>query len=334
MLTATLALVAIGSEVLHFASSKGVGKGKHIVMLAGDEEYRSEEMLPQLAKILSNQYGFECTVVFSQNERGEIDPENQIHQPGLEALKKADVCIMMLRFRHWDDASMKHFVDYYVSGKPIIAIRTSTHAFAYPLDSTSKFIDYSWNSKAWPGGFGKQVLGETWVSHWGNHGSQATRGHVVSRHPVLKGVSDVFGTTDVYESAPPADAEILVRGEVVSGMSLTDGPATGMKRTNSGTEQFLNRPMMPIVWIREPVNSAGAKNKVMTTTMGAATDFLNPGYRRLLINSVFWAADLEVAKATRIDLVGRYEPSKFGFGGFRKGVKPLDHTELTKTADK
>ena len=334
MLTSVVALITIGTEVLHFASSKGVGKGKHIVMLAGDEEYRSEEMLPQLAKILSKRYGFECTVVFSQNDRGEIDPENQIHQPGLEALKKADVCIMMLRFRHWDDASMKHFVDFYLAGKPIIAIRTSTHAFAYPPSSTSPYREFSWNSKIWTGGFGKQVLGETWVSHWGNHGSQATRGHVVSSHPVLLGVSDLFGTTDVYEAAPPADAEILVRGEVVAGMAPTDEPATGMKRTASGTEQFLNRPMMPIVWTREPVNAAGRKNKVLTTTMGAATDFLNPGYRRLLINSIFWAADLEVAKANSIDLVGKYEPSKFGFSGFRKGVKPLDHIELTKSAEK
>ena len=322
MLTSIVALLAVSSEVLHFASSKGPGQRKHIVLLAGDEEYRSEEMLPQLAKILSTRYGFECTVVFSQNDMGEIDPENQVHQPGLEALKKADVCIMMLRFRHWDDTSMKHFVDYFLAGKPIIAIRTSTHAFAYSSDSQSIYKDYSWNSKKWVGGFGKQVLGETWVSHWGNHGSQATRGHVVSRHPVLQGVSDIFGTTDVYEAAPPADAEILVRGEVVSGMGPTDETATGMKRLTSGTEQFLNRPMMPIVWTREPVNAAGRKNKVLTATMGAATDFLNPGYRRLLVNSVFWTTGLVVPSATNIDLIGEYNPSKFGFGGFRRGIKP------------
>ena len=120
MLVSAVALMAIGSEVLHFASTKGPGQRKHVVMLAGDEEYRSEEMLPQLAKLLSTRYGFECTVVFSQNDKGEIDPENQVRQHGLEALKKADVCIMMLRFRHWDDTSMKHFVDYYLAGKPII----------------------------------------------------------------------------------------------------------------------------------------------------------------------------------------------------------------------
>ena len=324
MITALALGLAIRSDVLHFPAGKGAGQSKHVVLLAGDEEYRSEEMLPQLAKILSVRYGFECTVVISQNERGEIDPENQTNQPGLAALDKADLCIMMLRFRHWDNVSMKHFVNYYLSGNPIVAIRTSTHAFAYSPDSISPYKDYSWNSISWSGGFGKQVLGETWVSHWGNHGSQATRGHVVSRHTVLRGVSDLFGTTDVYEAAPPADAEILVRGEVVSGMDPADEPATGMKRTARGVEQFLNRPMMPIVWIREPRNSANRTNRILTTTMGAATDFLNPGFRRLLVNSVFWATDLDIARVANLELVGKYDPSKFGFGGYRKGVKPSD----------
>ena len=315
---------ALTSQVLHFPGGHGPGQHKHIVLLAGEEEYRSEEMLPQLAKILSQKYGFETTVVFSQNDRGEIDPENQTHQPGLEALKKADLCVMMLRFRHWSDGDMKHFVDYYLAGKPIVAIRTSTHAFQYPAESLSPFRDYGWNSKVWLGGFGKQVLGETWVSHWGNHGSQATRAHIIGSHPVLEGVEGVFGTTDVYEASPPADANILVRGEVVSGMNSTDEPATGMKRTASGSEQFLNRPMMPIVWVREPMNSAGRTNRILTTTMGAATDFLNPGYRRMIVNSVFWGSGLAAPSVVNVDLVGEYKPSKFGFGGYRKGVRVSD----------
>lgn len=312
------------SQVLHFPGGPGPGKNKHVVLIAGEEEYRSEEMLPQLAKILSKRYGFETTVLFSQNENGEINPDNQANQPGLETLSKADLCIMMLRFRHWPDRDMKHFVDYYLAGKPIIAIRTSTHAFQYSPDTTSQYKDYSWNSKTWPGGFGKQVLGETWVSHWGNHGSQATRGHLIGSHPILDGVKDLFGTTDVYEASPPPDAEILIRGEVVSGMNPTDKSATGAKRTTSGSEQSLNRPMMPIAWNRETVNSANRTSKIFTTTMGAATDFLNPGFRRMILNSVFWSINLVAPKATNVDLIGTYEPSKFGFGGYRRGVKPED----------
>lgn len=312
-------LAALAS--LTFLSSDTVvaGKGKRVVLLAGDEEYRSEEMLPQLAKILAKRHGFKCTVVFSLNDRGEIDPTVKDRQPGIEALKTADICVMMLRFRQWPDAQMRHFVEYYLSGKPIIALRTSTHAFDYPSDSGSAYRNYGWQAE---GGFGKRVLGETWVSHWGDHGSQATRGRIVAGHPVLRGVEDVFVTTDVYEAAPPPDAEVLMRGEVVAGMKPSAPAATGKKKTADGVLQGLNSPMMPILWVRNVKNEAGLTNRVVTCTMGAATDFKNPGFRRLLVNSVYWAAGYPVPANANVDLVGNYEPSPFGFGGFRKGVRP------------
>src|SRR6266508_2387336 len=217
-----LALLPAGAgDWVTYEGRQGPGKGKHIVFLAGDEEYRSEEGLPQLAKILAVRHGFKCTVVFSVNPTtGEIDPNTGDHQPGIEALDSADLCIMLLRFRHWPDAQMKHFVDYYLAGKPIIALRTSTHAFSYGKDSTSAYLKFHWQSREWPAGFGKQVLGETWVSHWGNHKKEATRGIIeeTSRsHPILRGVTEIFGDTDVYEAAPSADATILVRGQVLKG---------------------------------------------------------------------------------------------------------------------
>ena len=326
MLTAALVALSMGTvgDTLVFPGGTGPGKGKHIVLLTGDEEYRSEEMMPQLAKILSQRHGFKCTVVFSLNDKGEIDPEAQTRQPGLEALKTADACFMLLRFRQWSDETMQHFVDYYQSGKPIIALRTSTHAFNYSADSTSAFKHYGWQSKTWAGGFGKQVLGETWVSHWGNHGSQATRAKIISPHPVLQGIESVFGTTDVYEAAPPADAQILMQGEVVAGMQPSDAAAVGRKKTAKGIEQELNEPKMPILWMRQIENDSKRKNKVLTCTMGAATDFLNPGFRRLMVNSAYWATDLEVPKTANVVLVGTYSPSKFGFGSFKRGVKPAD----------
>lgn len=311
-----------------YRGETGPGAGRHIVLLAGDEEYRSEEGLPQLAKILAVRHGFTCTVLFSVNDRGEIDPEARGRQPGLSALAKADLCIMLLRFRRWPDEDMKHFVDYYLSGRPILGLRTSTHAFDYPPDdSTSRYRKYGWNDKEWPGGFGKQVLGETWVSHWGAHGSQATRGVLEpgrSNHPILRGVGSLFGTTDVYEAHPPSDAEVLVRGQVLEGMLASSPPASGRKRTVTGAEQGINDPMMPVVWVRRPVNEAGKTNKVVACTMGAATDFLDENLRRLLVNATYWLVGLEGKIPPRADvaLVGKYEPSFFGFGGFRKGTKP------------
>ena len=329
MIAAALLLLVIGDPVLVFEGKQGPGNGRHIVFLAGDEEYRSEEGLPQLAKILAERHGFKCTVLFSLNASGEIDPTVQDHQPGIEALDSADLCVMLLRFRHWPDYQMKHFVDYYLAGKPILALRTSTHAFSYPVDSSSPYRKFGWQSREWPGGFGKQVLGENWVSHWGNHGGQATRGVVderIGKHPILKGVKSVFGTSDVYEASPPPDAKILMRGEVVAGMKPADPTAMGRKKTVAGVDQELNNPMMPIAWIREIKNEEGKKNRILTSTMGAATDLENEGLRRLLVNGAYWAIGMEgrIPVRSEVGLIGGYKPSPFGFGGYRKGVRPLD----------
>lgn len=328
----SLALVALSmlpKDFVVYEGERGPGKGKHIVFLAGDEEYRSEEMLPQLAKILAYRHGFKCTVLFSINEKGEIDPNMRTNQPGIEALDRANLCVMLLRFRAWPDSQMSHFVSFFLAGKPIIGLRTSTHAFEYPETSDSAYKKFGWRSKEWAGGFGKQILGESWVSHWGNHGSQSTRGIIAAegaKHPVLRSVSGLFGTTDVYEASPPADSTILVRGEVVEGMNASDPPASGRKKTAGGAEQELNSPMMPVVWIREVRNESGKVNKVLTSTMGAATDLLNEGFRRMLVNGAYWMVGLEKALAAPADVgfVGDYKPSAFGFEGFKKGVKPGD----------
>src|SRR4029077_54286 len=120
----------------------GPGKGKHIVFLSGDEEYRSEEGLPMLAKILSQRHGFKCTVLFALDPNGTINPDNQKSLPGAEALDTADAIVMLLRFRVYPDDVMTHFADAYRRGVPIVALRTSTHAFNYPRNSTSAYKDY------------------------------------------------------------------------------------------------------------------------------------------------------------------------------------------------
>jgi type 1 glutamine amidotransferase len=325
MLTALLCTAAISmADVLVFEGSSGPGKGKHIVLLAGDEEYRSEEMLPQFARILSRRYGFRCTVGFALDEKGFIDPEARGNQSGLNSLSSADLCVIMLRFRTWPEHQMKEFADYVQSGKPIVAIRTSTHAFDYPPDSTSAYRRFGWRSKDWPGGFGKQILGENWISHWGNHGSQATRGIKEGAHPMITGVDDVFVPTDVYEAHPPSDAQILMRGQVVAGMSAGDPPATGDKKDANGRLRPINDPMMPVAWTRELAVAEGRKRRVFVTTMGSSQDFQNPGFRKLLVNAVHWAIGQESPRPQSFEIVGQYLPSPFGFGGFKKSVRPAD----------
>lgn len=304
------------SDTFVCEGTHGPGVGKHIVFLSGDEEYRSEEGLPQLAKILAEGHGFKCTVLFAINTtNGTIDPETRTNLPGAEALDSADAIVMLLRFREWPDAQMKHFVDAYLAGKPIIALRTSTHAFSYPAKSESPYAKFSHDSKVWPGGFGKQVLGETWAGHHGAHTKEATRGIIEQASkddPILRGVEDIFCTTDVYTANPPHDVKILVRGEVVAGISPTDPPVAGAK----------NDPMQPIAWARLYRNEASATNRIFCTTMGAATDLRNEGLRRLIVNAVYWGVGLDVPKKADVDIVGKFEPRMYGFGGYAKGMKP------------
>src|SRR5215213_635201 len=126
-LLALLALAPARAEdkqYVVYEGKDGPGKGKTIVFLSGDEEYRSEEGLPQLAKILSERHGFRSVVLFAINpQTGDIDPNTVNNIPGIEALDQADGCVMLLRFRQLPDEQMKHFVDYLNAGKPIVALR-------------------------------------------------------------------------------------------------------------------------------------------------------------------------------------------------------------------
>src|SRR4051794_14072119 len=102
-----------------YQGGDGPGKGKHIVLVSGDEEYRSEEALPQLGKILAKHHGFKCTVLFAIDPKdGTINPNVKNNIPGLEALKTADLMIIATRMRDLPDEQMKHVVDYVESGKP------------------------------------------------------------------------------------------------------------------------------------------------------------------------------------------------------------------------
>jgi hypothetical protein len=308
-------------------------KNKHIVLLSGDEEYRSEESLPMLAKILSQRHGFKTTVLFALDPNGTINPENQQSLAGSEALDSADVIIMALRFRNWSDDAMNRFVAAYQRGVPIVALRTATHAFNFPAGG--RWEKYTWNSKApWAGGFGKHVLGETWVTHWGKHKVEATRGVIepaAKNDPLLRGVTDVFGNSDVYEAYPPADAKILLRGVVLKGMNPTDPPADYTKqRATDKQEQGVNSPAMPVAWTRLHTNEAGRQNKVFTTTLGAATDLENESLRRLVVNAVHWGLGLNVPSDADVRYVDPYQPRMYGFQGYRLGLKPSDYA-LGKT---
>ncbi len=314
----------------------GPGKGKHIVLVSGDEEYRSEEGLPQLGKILAKHHGFKCTVLFAIDpEDGTINPSLVDNIPGLQALETADLMIIATRFRELPDTQMEHIVRYVDSGRPIIGMRTATHAFRYSKESDSKYRFYDFQSKIWEEGFGRQVLGETWIAHHGHHGVESTRGIIVEGmedHPIVRGCDDIWGPTDVYEVRLPMcdTCQPLVLGQVLSGMEPSDTPVVGKKVRKSGgkeREVFPNDPMMPIAWTKKYTGKEGKTSRIFTTTMGASEDLLSEGLRRLLVNATYWCAGMEdrIPERANVDLVGEYSPTSFGFNKYRVGLRPSDY---------
>jgi type 1 glutamine amidotransferase len=326
-----VALIVAASPTLVWAAdpwvvyegTEGIGKGKHIVFVSGDEEYRSEEALPQLGKILAKHHGFKCSVLFAIDPKtGLINPNVNDNIPGLEALKSADLMVIATRFRNLPDDQMKHIADYVDAGKPIVGLRTATHAFNMKGKTFAKF---SWDNKVtWDGGFGRQVLGETWVNHHGAHGSQATRGVIApgaKEHPILRGFTHggVFGLSDVYTVRLPlsGDSESIILGEVVNGMKQDDPALKGAK----------NDPMMPVAWTKTYKGVDGKSGRVFTTTMGASQDLTWEGTRRLIVNACIWAMGMEkqIPEFTNVGLVGEFKPTQFRFVKDWKGTtKPAD----------
>ncbi len=310
------------SASITYPAKPGPGAGKHLVFLTGDEEYRGEEGLPMLAKILSQRHGFKCTVLFALDPDGTINPDNNASVGNPEALATADGIVMALRFRQWPDAAMKLFADAVARGVPIVGLRTSTHAFRFPPNHPGAYKHFN--------DFGRNVLGENWVSHWGANRRGATRGIVVpgvEGDPILRGVRDVFGDSGVYETHPVAGSRILLRGAVLTGMDPSDPIDTVQRKVRHAdkVEQGINDPMMPLAWTRLNRNANGTTNRVFCSTMGAATDLANEGFRRLVVNAVLMGFGLEIPAQTDVRYVDPYEPSPYAFKGFRRGLTPDDH---------
>jgi len=311
-----------GVTWLRFEGNTGPGKGKHVVLISGDDEYRSEEGLPMLGKLLAQHYGFTCTVLFPiEPETGHIVPSYQNNIPGLEHLESADLMILLTRFRELPDEQTQHFHNYLLAGKPIIGMRTATHAFHYEKNKNSPFAKYHWMSKepGWEGGFGQKILGETWVAHHGDHGSEGARALIdgiaqQEDHPILRGVNDIWAASDVYTVKNlPKEAEVLIYGVPTSGMT-PESPINWEKS------------IMPMAWTKDYKIEGGKKGKVFTTTMGASVDLISDDLRRLIVNAAFWTLDMtdKITEDMDVSIVGKYEPSMFGFGTFRKGMKVED----------
>jgi hypothetical protein len=312
-----------------YEGGSGPGSGKKVVLISGDEEYRSEEGLPQLGKILAKRHGFTCTVLFAIDpESGIINPNYTKNIPGLEALDTADLMIIFTRFRELPDDQMEHIDKYLKSGKPVIGMRTSTHAFKFPARSKWERYsnDYAGEKKEWADGFGRLVLGEKWISHHGKHKYESTRGRVspgAMASPIVRGIEDssIWGPTDVYgvRLPLPGDCTPLILGCVEQHGEVfnADDSFYGMREgTGKAVQGEKNNPMMPVAWTKTYRVPGGVKGKSFMTTMGSSTDLMSEPLRKLIVNAAYWCLGMDgqiPAAGANAELVGEFKPTKFEF---------------------
>ncbi len=312
----TLALIsssALAADWLHLPAKAGTANGKKIVLVSGDEEYRTEESCPMLAKILSQRHGFDCTVLFAINpDGGYIDNNFQKNIPGTEALDSADLLIIGTRFRQLPDDQIARFAAFLNAGKPVIGFRTATHAFS----GGAMTGDFKWSE------FGLKILGEKWVSHHGAHKREGTRSVAETAHEVMRGVGEIFATTDVYgiKNLDEKAATILLRGAVTETLDPKSKAIAGPK----------NNPMMPLAWLREYTAPNGStKGKAFCTTLGASVDFADEDLRRLTVNVVHRLLGMKVLEKADVAYVDPFEPTFYsGIGGDyykTRNLKPDDY---------
>ena len=311
--------VSLQANPLTYKAGKSA-KGKHLVFVASDHEYRAEETLPALARILAVHHGFDCTVLFGLDQNGEIQAGIS-NIPGLEVLKKADGMVIFTRFLALPPAQMKHIDEYLNRAGPVLGLRTSTHGFNYKNEKDPYYkYHFRYTGKDYEAGFGHQVLGQSWVGHYGKNHQQSTRIDIIpakKNHPILRGVSKVHVHAGGYNAEAQEDWDILTMAQ----------PLMTMKPNGADDK---SKPPMASEWTRHYTGKNGKKGRVFTSLYGASEDILNPGYRRLIINGVYWTLGLEnqIKTDSTIDFVGPYNPSTFKNKGEVKGVKPSMYAKL------
>ena len=301
---------------LSYEGASGPGKGKQIVLIASDHEYKSEEALPELARILARHHGFHCTVLFGLDPKTDEIRQGESNIPGTEALKTADLMVIFTRFQTLPPEQMQPIADYLDRGGAVIGLRTAAHGFKYAKESPFAKFDFQYKGDDFKGGFGRQILGETWVGHYGTNHKESTRLDIVpdkASHPILRGVKDMWAEIGAYNASPIEGSEILAMAQ----------PLTGMEPTSPPDE---TKKPMPGAWVRTYKSASGKSGRVFASTCGASCDLLNEGFRRMLVNACFWSAGLEAAikPDADISIVGPFH-STWSPGFHRaKSVKPED----------
>ena len=170
-------------------------KVPHIVFVTGEEEYRSEESFPMLAKLAKRELGAKVSIAYSIDSLGYIDPNRSDHISGLEALESADLMVVFMRFRNLPKKERDYITNYVESGKPIVGFRTTTHAFKYDNDSTLAAFNEEWPAK---------VFGQQWITHHGHFDDGKYPVTTISikdgkeENPILNGFSEFEAYSWLY----------------------------------------------------------------------------------------------------------------------------------------
>jgi len=302
-----------------YEGESGPGTGKHILFIASDHEYRGEETCPAIARILAKRYGFKCTVLFGQTSDGVIKPGSSTI-PGIDAIDDADMLFLFLRFVHPEDAWMEKFEAYLKRGGPVIGLRTTTHAFN---GLKGKYAYHNFNSRSddFVGGFGRQILGETWnpklgAGHYGRNHKFATAMHVVpdqNDHPVMRGVKNMHALAGAYSARPMPDSTILATNRVLESMKEGAKPVDG-------------KEPQPAAWVRTYKFKGGKEGRAFCSTQGASEDILSEGVRRMIVNATLWCMQMEkhIKPDADVSFVGPYNPTTFSFKPSITDAKPSD----------
>ena len=229
------------------------------VFLSAESEYGSVESLPGFAHELQMKYGLHCDILQGGTDRGSRDRHNI---PDMDALAGADLAVVFVRRRALPPDQMKWLRDYLARGKPLIGLRTASHAFDARGDGPGGYAE-------WPK-FDPEVLGGNYHGHYGRGPKTTVTATLGAReHPVLAGIQLPFtSNASLYKAGPlSGSAEELLLGAIP------------------------DQAPEPVAWTNTHRDS-----RVFYTSLGDRDDFANAQFRRLLVNSVFWAMDKTVPK--------------------------------------
>ena len=236
-----------------------------IVFLIGEKEYDTRETLPTWAADWLEPAGHRCTFVHALREQPS-------RFPGAAAIDTADLLVVSVRRRAMTKADLDRVRAHIAAGKPVIGVRTSSHAFD-PKDEVQEGDD-TWRT------FDVDVLGARYVNHLRNkEGTTIDPIRDAAAHPILTGVPPQpfhsGGTLyRMFDIAP--DVERLANG-------LTTQPPEGERKFDDPTDAdgFV---VFPVAWCR----TLDTGSRVFATTLGHVDDFKQPAFQRMLANAVSW----------------------------------------------